>query len=108
MARPRKSSPSANTGLTVTPSPASLMSWAETFGEALGRGVARGINVGMGSVSIDGRTSRRGRPPGSTSGSSVPADRRCSVSGCSREARSKGLCSAHYQAERRRKLQAKS
>jgi hypothetical protein len=34
----------------------------------------------------------------------VPADRRCTVPGCERESRSKGLCSAHYQAERRRQL----
>ena len=107
MARPRKSSsPSAGLSLT-TSAPASLMGWAESFGEALGRGMARGINVGMGSGSTEGRTGRRGRPPGSSL-SAVSADRRCSVSGCNREARSKGLCSAHYQAERRRKLQSKS
>lgn len=106
MARPRKSTPSVASELSSSAS--SLMSWAETFGEALGRGVARGINLGMGSVSVDGRTGRRGRPPGSGMGGVVPADRRCSVAGCNREARSKGLCSAHYQAERRRKIQAKS
>jgi hypothetical protein len=47
---------------------------------------------------------RRGRPPKVQTGGPVPSDRRCKVEGCGREARSKGLCSAHYQAERRRVL----
>jgi hypothetical protein len=41
-------------------------------------------------------------------GGPVPADRLCKVAGCGRESRSKGLCSAHYQAERRRQLAAAS
>jgi len=108
MARPRKISAPDNAGF---PAPAALMTWAESLGEALGRGVARGINVGMASVPPVGAPavgSRRGRPPKALAGGAVPSDRRCSVGGCMREARSKGLCSAHYQAERRRKLQAKS
>jgi hypothetical protein len=36
----------------------------------------------------------------------VSPERRCTVAGCERESRSKGLCSAHYQAERRRQLAA--
>ena len=48
-----------------------------------------------------------GRPPKTVSGAgAVPTDRRCTAPGCGREARSKGLCSAHYQAERRRLLAA--
>jgi hypothetical protein len=39
-------------------------------------------------------------------GGPIPADRICTVAGCGRESRSKGLCSAHYQAERRRQLAA--
>jgi len=83
------------------------MGWAEMLGEALGRGVARGINTGLGSMGggaypVGAR--RRGRPPKAQVIGPVPADRRCKVEGCFREARSKGLCSAHYQAERRRLL----
>jgi hypothetical protein len=39
-------------------------------------------------------------------GGPVPPERMCKVASCGREARSKGLCSAHYQAERRRLLAA--
>jgi hypothetical protein len=92
------------------------MSWAETIGEALGRGVARGINTGISTISrvtggaitpmsaMSTLPRRRGRPPKALTGGPVPAERRCKVEGCGREARSKGLCSAHYQAERRRML----
>jgi hypothetical protein len=85
------------------------MSWAETLGEALGRGVARGINFGISSVPratgiLSTMPRRRGRPPKALTGGPVPMERRCKVEGCGREARSKGLCSAHYQAERRRQL----
>ena len=108
MPRPRKTTSSFS--FAANPS---LMSWAETIGEALGRGVARGINTGMSAVSrITGtpmaitalQPRRRGRPPKALTGGPVPAERRCKVEGCGREARSKGLCSAHYQAERRRLL----
>jgi hypothetical protein len=78
-----------------------LLSWAELIGEALGRGVARGINSGL--AGVVGTAPRRGRPPKSLSG--AISEKLCSVAGCGREARSKGLCSAHYQAERRRALQ---
>jgi hypothetical protein len=86
------------------------------LGEALGRGVARGINAGLGSngaaVSAPAAYSapaatgarRRGRPPRAKVAGPVPADRRCKVDSCPNEARSKGLCSKHYQAERRRIL----
>ena len=109
MPRPRKTSSS----LSFATNP-SLMSWAETIGEALGRGVARGINTGISTLPRPGIISplstvsmlprRRGRPPKALTGGPVPAERRCKVEGCGREARSKGLCSAHYQAERRRLL----
>jgi hypothetical protein len=108
MARPSRSSSFST--LTTNPN---LMSWAETLGEALGRGVARGINTGISSIStrptpMAGTMSlmprRRGRPPKALTGGPVPMERRCKVDGCGREARSKGLCSAHYQAERRRLL----
>lgn len=112
MARPRKTSSSSSFSFATNPS---LMSWAETIGEALGRGVARGINTGISTLSrvtsIASPMStaltvprRRGRPPKALTGGPVPAERRCKVEGCGREARSKGLCSAHYQAERRRQL----
>lgn len=113
MARPRKTSTSSSS-VSFAANP-SLMSWAETIGEALGRGVARGINTGMSGLSrmtggmaamstVSSLPRRRGRPPKALTGGPVPAERRCKVEGCGREARSKGLCSAHYQAERRRLL----
>jgi hypothetical protein len=72
---------------------------------ALGTSVPLGNGHGNGNgVSAPAR--RRGRPPKVVSLGAVPSDRRCTVSGCDREARSKGLCSAHYQAERRRQLAA--
>lgn len=108
MARPPKN-PSPLAGLPVPPH---FSAWAEALGEALGRGVARGINQGLSNVSLPGApssapgTRRRGRPPKAVTGP-VPADRKCKADGCPREARSKGLCSAHYQAERRKILQKK-
>jgi len=98
-------------------------SWAESLGEALGRGVARGINSGLSNVTLErgsaasapaftdeaessalAGSKRRGRPPKAQAQAQVAADRVCTVPDCGREARSKGLCSAHYQAERRRIL----
>lgn len=103
MARPPKN-PLAGLAGAV---PSNLSAWAEQLGEALGRGMARGINLGLAGVNLGGQpvsTGRRGRPPKFPT-VPVPAERRCKVEGCPREARSKGLCSAHYQAERRRMLQ---
>jgi hypothetical protein len=91
--------------------PPQLVSWAETLGEALGRGVARGINAGMSHVNVGGSVAaptgapRRGRPPKTQVAGPVPSEKQCKVDGCTRPARSKGLCSAHYQAERRKILQ---
>jgi hypothetical protein len=102
MARPRKN-------VLGVAAPPALMSWAELIGEALGRGVARGINSSL-SPTYNGWSAEprpRGRPPKAVVGGPVPAERRCKTDGCGREARSKGLCSAHYQAERRRKMLAK-
>jgi hypothetical protein len=111
MARPRK-----NPAPAAATSPSGVMGWAEMLGEALGRGVARGINSGLGSPAVGaggGRgaagaiqvgSRRRGRPPKAVNAGPVPPERRCKIEGCGREARSKGLCSAHYQAERRRLL----
>jgi hypothetical protein len=111
MARPRKTE--------TAPAPAGaagLVEWARVLGEALGQGVARGINAGLGSnggASAPSYTSsaplqvgvrRRGRPPRAKVAGPVPPERRCKVDGCPNEARSKGLCSKHYQAERRRIL----
>ncbi|NOK10172.1 hypothetical protein [Corallococcus exercitus] len=98
---------------TQPPLTPALTSWAEALGDAIGRGMLRALNTGMpgmGAVAASpgngavmaGR--RRGRPPKTVAGGPVPMDRRCTVSGCTREQRSKGLCSAHYQAERRRQI----
>jgi len=116
MARPRKADTAA--AASSPAGAAGLVGWAEVLGEALGRGVARGINTGLGSnsspVSAPSYTSvaapqqvgarRRGRPPRAKVAGPVPPERRCKVDGCVNEARSKGLCSKHYQAERRRIL----
>jgi hypothetical protein len=76
--------------------------------------VVRALNNGMSGAMLAGNVGnavmaaparRRGRPPKAVASSgTVPAERRCTVEGCGREARSKGLCSAHYQADRRRTL----
>ncbi|MDC0715038.1 hypothetical protein POL68_41700 [Stigmatella sp. ncwal1] len=91
--------------------PPALASWAEAIGDAIGRGMARALhNSGLdsmgGSSTVLGSMRRRGRPPKLVTTGPVPPERRCTVSGCDRESRSKGLCSAHYQAERRRQLAA--
>lgn len=114
MARPRKTDVSAPSA-----SASGLVGWAEVLGEALGRGVARGINAGLGSnggaaavaaptysaaTPLQVGVRRRGRPPRAKVAGPVPPERRCKVDGCPNEARSKGLCSKHYQAERRRIL----
>lgn len=106
MPRPRKP-----IGPSLPPSalPPALASWAEALGDAIGRGVARalhdsGINTTGAPVAMPVR--RRGRPPKMLAAGPVAPERRCTVAGCERESRSKGLCSAHYQAERRRQLAA--
>ncbi len=87
--------------------PAPWLSWAQSLGESLGRGVARGLNTALSSSAMRAdalATPRpRGRPPKAFFGV-VAADKRCGVSGCPRPSRSRGLCSAHYQADRRRRL----
>lgn len=112
MARPRKE-------LSTVPLTPAMVNWAEALGDAIGRGMLRALNTGMPSLGSNGHAPsngaaaagrRRGRPPkvlASSGNSMVPSDRRCTVDGCGREQRSKGLCSAHYQAERRRQLGGK-
>lgn len=105
MARPRKE-------LSNVPLTPAMVNWAEALGDAIGRGMLRALNTGMPSLGSNGSgnnsvtaSRRRGRPPKMLAGGNmVPSDRRCTVDGCTREQRSKGLCSAHYQAERRRQL----
>lgn len=104
MARPRTSSSFPSFA------PPQLVSLAETLGEALGRGVARGINSGLAGLNLGkgapaAGAPRRGRPPKlQLAAGPVPVEKQCKEPGCTRQARSKGLCSAHYQAERRRIL----
>ncbi|WP_141323218.1 hypothetical protein [Myxococcus sp. AB025B] len=102
MARPRKE-------LSKVPLTPAMVNWAEALGDAIGRGVLRAMNQGMPLSSGSGSNAlsasrRRGRPPKALAGNMVAADRRCTMPDCTREQRSKGLCSAHYQAERRRLL----
>ena len=103
MPRPRKNIVSAPSLQSV----AGLMGWAESLGHALGQGVARGLNGALARVSGNGATPigprKRGRPAKVFTGI-VAAGKACSVAGCGRPARSKGLCSAHYQAARRKRL----
>ncbi len=89
---------------SLTP-PMPWLSWAESLGESLGRGVARGLNTGLSvnAVASSLEPRKRGRPAKEFFGV-VAADKRCSVEGCPRPSRSRGLCSAHYQADRRRRL----
>jgi hypothetical protein len=100
MPRPRKNS---------APSILGLFAWAEALGEALGRSVARGMNQAFAGTGLSSLASantaprKRGRPAKPVVGY-VPPSQRCRVAGCGRPARSKGLCSAHYQAARRKKL----
>jgi hypothetical protein len=105
MTRQRKNSISPS-----APLPPALAMWAEAIGDAIGRGVMKALHNG-GLSSVPGAqlaaTRRRGRPPKMVAGGPIPADRICTVPGCGRESRSKGLCSAHYQAERRRQLAAR-
>lgn len=85
-----------------------VIGFAEALGEALGRGVARGINAGLGGAAPTGNAvvaaPRRGRPPKNANvlAAAVPAEKRCRADGCASAARAKGLCSRHYQAERRK------
>lgn len=104
MPRPRNSAPSLSGDL-----PARWVKLAEALGEAVGRGIARGLassKILSGLQTPPPPTGRRGRPPKAFPSQYVPPERRCSFTGCPRAMRSKGLCSAHYQAERRRTLLA--
>ena len=106
MTRPRKNSVSSPpTGL-----PPQLAEWAEYIGNAIGMGVLRALSNGglQAGTSLSAPMPRRGRPPKVRTGGPVPPERLCKVAGCGRESRSKGLCSAHYQSERRRTLSAKA
>lgn len=103
MARLRK-----NVSASTPALPPALEMWAEALGDAIGRGMVRALhNGGLGALTVMGPAPRRGRPPKSQASGPVPADRRCTVAGCERESRSRGLCSAHYQADRRNRLNNK-
>lgn len=103
MPRTTKSAPT-NSSLNF---PSALMHWADALGHALGQGVARGLNgtlqhiIGNGAALTGPR--KRGRPAKPFLGV-VAADKRCHAPGCPKPARAKGLCSAHYQASRRKKM----
>lgn len=101
--RPQQAVPSLASALPA------LVGWAETLGEAMGRGMAKGFQAGLSAsgglnvvAGVSSQPRRRGRPPKVPPGMPVPPERLCRAPGCGREARSRGLCSAHYQAERRR------
>ncbi|MFL5350170.1 MAG: hypothetical protein ACJ8AT_35800 [Hyalangium sp.] len=112
MPRPPRRPPTSSSS---TPLPPVFLMFAEVLGDAIGRSFARAIHTNGFSGGLGATTAamaapirRRGRPPKALSAGPVPTDRLCTVPGCGRESRSKGLCSAHYQAERRRQLAGKS
>lgn len=75
---------------------------SEELAKALGPGSGLAVmNLETASTSKAAKASRRGRP-------AVPDSERpkCSVTDCQRSARSKGLCSAHYQKQLRAKEKA--
>ena len=109
MPRPPRKNSGSSSG-SNPPLPPVFVMFAEVLGEAIARNLALAIKTN-GMVAAAGAmpsaVRRRGRPPKSTlTAGPIPAGRMCTVPGCGRESRSKGLCSAHYQAERRRSLAA--
>jgi hypothetical protein len=100
--------------LTMTPSTfassSPVIAFAETLGEAIGRGVARGINSGLGTsggsaAPLASRALSSGTSPGpARRGRPAQPAKPCKMKGCGNPARSKGLCSKHYQAARRRSI----
>jgi hypothetical protein len=94
---------------TEISNPSVFVALAESLGEALGRGVARGINSSLSNRSLGAAPLMPERGPGRParlSSAAVSGEKRCKAPGCANPARSKGLCSKHYQAERRRQLGA--
>jgi hypothetical protein len=84
-----------------------LLGWADAIGSAIGQGIARGLNSSLNAGGVVGAPAlgprKRGRPAKPFVGF-VPVGQRCSVAGCGKPARAKGMCSAHYQASRRKRL----
>lgn len=80
-----------------------LVSWAEVLGEALGRGVARGLNAGLSNTPKWNGAKLIGGPRNTRA-----SGRSCKFAGCGKPPRALGLCSAHYQSERRRTLARKA
>lgn len=97
MARSREMSSESTWGTFQSPV---LISWAEMVGEALGRGVARGLNSALPVGPRHNGHAISLRP----NEVAVSGARRCKASGCTNTPRALGLCSAHYQAARRRTL----
>lgn len=84
-----------------------LVSLAETVGVAFGRGISRGVAAGFTGEQVAAPTTIPAAP--ALSGGTDHADHAgnaCKIEGCTSRVRSKGLCSRHYQAERRRLLSA--
>ncbi|MCI0572837.1 MAG: hypothetical protein L0Y66_18960 [Myxococcaceae bacterium] len=103
MARPRKSQGPAL--------PPHFAVWAESVGEAIGRGLARVLNASLSlpqgaAAPVARRGPGRPRKSLSVSFGAASGARKCSVAGCPNAVRSKGMCSAHYQAARRRAMKA--
>ena len=79
----------------------------ESLIEKIGKMISEGVAAGIERSGLNKKLSRagkRGRKPGRKPGRKRRKARKCEVRGCDEEARSKGMCSKHYQSARYARL----